>query len=221
MNGYLAVSRLLRFWKNRKPVKDYYQTHCREYFEKTFHVDPSFFLERFARYLPSGSHILDVGSGSGRDLLWLKNKGFTVTGFERSLGLVELARRNTGCPVIESDFEIFNFSALTVDAILMCGSLVHVSYDRFDKVLGKIIQALPQKKQNPDSEYQLFGIIYISLKEGKGALDDPDGRTFYLWQDSMLRALFDQQGFVILDFLRSMSADGKGKSWLGYVLRVG
>jgi len=202
-------------------VEDYYQTHCEEYFEKTFHIEPSFFLGSLVQYLPSKAHIIDVGSGGGRDLLWLKNKGFTVTGFERSPGLAELARRNTGCPVIEGDFEIFNFSALAVDSILMCGSLVHVSYDRFAEVLDNIIQSLHKKKQNSDLEYQPFGIIYISLKEGKGVLDDPDGQTFYCWQDSVLRVLFDQQGFVILDFLRSMSADGKGKSWLGYVLRVG
>jgi len=31
-----------------------------------------------------------VGCGSGRDLLWLKNRGFKVIGFERPKGLAEL-----------------------------------------------------------------------------------------------------------------------------------
>jgi len=34
----------------------------------------------------------ELGCGSGRDLLWLKNRGFHVIGFERSPGLAELCR---------------------------------------------------------------------------------------------------------------------------------
>ena len=55
-------------------------------------MDPSSFLQPFASHLAEGSLILDVWCGSGRDLLWLKNRGFKVIGFERSKGLAELAR---------------------------------------------------------------------------------------------------------------------------------
>ena len=40
--------------------------------------------------------VLDIGCGSGRDLKWLRERGFSVTGFERSKGLAALARRHAG-----------------------------------------------------------------------------------------------------------------------------
>jgi len=40
--------------------------------------------------------VLDVGCGSGRDLLWMKKWNFEVIGFERSPGFAELAGRKPG-----------------------------------------------------------------------------------------------------------------------------
>ncbi|MBW2612111.1 MAG: methyltransferase domain-containing protein, partial [Deltaproteobacteria bacterium] len=75
--------------------EDYYQRHFLEYHTQTFNVDPASFLEPLTKYLQPGDRILDVGCGSGRDLLWFKNRGFVATGFERSAGLARLARQNT------------------------------------------------------------------------------------------------------------------------------
>ena len=86
-------------------MPDFYQENFKAYHQKTFSIDPSSFLEPLARRLPAEAFILDVGCGSGRDLLWMKKRGFDVIGFERSPGLAELARDNVGCEVIEGDFE--------------------------------------------------------------------------------------------------------------------
>ena len=75
-------------------MPDYYQENYKAYHEKTFSIDPSSFLEPLARRLPPEAFILDVGCGSGRDLMWMAKRGFEVIGFERSPGLAELAREN-------------------------------------------------------------------------------------------------------------------------------
>ena len=98
-------------------MKDFYSENYKLYHERTFSIDPSLFLEPLIKVLPRGAYILDVGCGSGRDLLWLKERGFKVMGFERSEGLAELARKNSGCEVIEGDFETFDFSLLSFDAV--------------------------------------------------------------------------------------------------------
>jgi len=207
-------------------MSDFYQNNYRAYHKKTFSIDPSSFLEPFVSRLPEGSLVLDVGCGSGRDLLWLKRRGFNVIGFERSKGLAALARKNAGCEVVEGDFEIYDFSKISTDAILLLGALVHVSHERLPDVFKNITQALKCRNDPLLSvtRYQPRAYLYVSLKEGNEIWNDGQGRTFYLWQDEKLRELFSKQGFSVLDFSRSESAVRTGDTWLGYVLedkRVG
>jgi len=99
--------------ETRTSISDYYEdNYYQAYHENTFLIDPTSFLEPFVESLHEGSLILDAGCASGRDLLWLKNRGFNVIGFEKSEQLARLARENAGCKVIEGDFEAYDFSEL-------------------------------------------------------------------------------------------------------------
>lgn len=187
----------------------YYRTHWAEYHDKTIRIDPAGFLSGFVRQLRPGSHVLDVGCGSGRDLLWLKQQGFSVTGFDASPGLAELARRYADCHVIEGDFETFDFKTLRVDAGLMSGSLVHLPHDRLAPALSNILNAL---RKTPEAR------VYLSLKEGEGFLRHTHNRIYYLWQDQDIRAIFADLGLTVLETSRSESARGTGEIWLGYIL---
>ena len=151
--------------------------------------------------------MLDVACGSGRDLLWFKERGYMVVGFEKSKGLAELAKENVGCEVIEGDFETYDFSGLSVDAILLVGALVHLPYEKFKLVFENISTGLNES-----------GKILITMKEGNGLFEDAHGRIFYLWQDKDLRSIFAELGSEILDFNRQVSAVRETDIWLGYVL---
>jgi SAM-dependent methyltransferase len=188
-------------------MPDYYQKNYKAYHEKTFSIDPSSFLDPLAKRLPAEAFVLDVGCGSGRDLLWMKKRGFDVIGFERSPGLAELARDNVGCGVIEGDFETYDFSNLHVDAIILIGALVHLPHERFSKVFENITSAISDN-----------GSVLITLKEGSGDRTDSDGRIFYLWEDPKARELFDTLGFKVCDFSTSVSKTGSGDIWMSYVL---
>ena len=91
----------------------FYHTHAQDYFNQTIQVDPSSFLLPLVKHLAPGSTVLDVGCGSGRDMLWLSGRGFPCTGLERSPDLAALARQHTGLSVIVADFEAFDFSMMT------------------------------------------------------------------------------------------------------------
>ncbi len=188
-------------------MPDYYQENYNAYHEKTFLIDPSSFLEPLAQRLPTEAFILDVGCGSGRDLLWMKKKGFDVIGFERSPGLAELARDNAGCEVIEGDFETYDFSSILVDAVMLVGSLVHVTHDRFSNVFKNITSAISEN-----------GSVLITLKKGTEARTDSEGRNFYLWQDEKAQEMFNTIGFKVCDFSTSVSKTGSGDVWMSYVL---
>jgi SAM-dependent methyltransferase len=189
-------------------MPDYYQSHCQEYFETTFRIDPTSFLAPLRAELKSGDSILDVGCGSGRDLVWFQKQNFKVTGFERSAGLVELARIQTACEIIKGDFETYDFSQHSFDALMLCGSLVHIAPDRLVIVLGNIIKCLRTK-----------GIVFISLKEGRAPYSKADGRIYYLWSDQDLREMFNKINLTVRRFNRGVSKVNDHDIWLSYVLQ--
>ena len=189
-------------------MKDYYQENHKKYHEQTSGIDPATFLSPLVQYLTPGSSILDVGCGSGRDMRWLKDRGFRPAGFERSSGLAALAREHSGCPVQEGDFEVYDFSGIDVDAILLVGALVHAPHERLSEILSNIVRAL-----NPR------GHVLVTLKEGKKRRDAAGDRVFYLWEDGALRAVFEQLNLTVVDFSRQISKVRKSDVWLGYVLK--
>jgi len=188
-------------------MSNYYQKNYKAYHEKTFSIDPTSFLAPLAQRLPADAFVLDVGCGSGRDLLWMKKRGFDVIGFERSDGLAELARDNVGCEVIQGDFETYDFSSIFVDAIMLVGALVHVPHERFSEVFKNITASISRR-----------GNVLITLKEGQGDRIDADNRIFYLWEDPKAREVFDTLGFKVCDFSTSVSKTGSGDFWMSYVL---
>ena len=188
-------------------MSDYYQKNYKAYHEKTFSIDPSSFLEPLAQRLPPEAFVLDVGCGSGRDLLWMKKRGFEVIGFERSEDLAELARENADCEVIEGDFETYDFSSIFVDGVMLVGALVHVPHERFSEVFKNITTSISRR-----------GNVLITLKEGRGDMTGADGRTFYLWEDPKAREMFDTLGFKVRDFASAVSKTGSGDVWLSYIL---
>ena len=188
-------------------MSDYYQQNYKTYHDKTFFVNPSSFLMPLANKLKPEATILDIGCGSGRDLLWFKSRGFNALGFEKSNGLASLARKNTDCEVIESDFETYDFSRLSVDAILLIGALVHIHHTKVPDVLKSITRAIKDD-----------GKLLLSLKKGTGITSDSQGRVFYLWNDGELRDLFNALDFDVLDYFQQSSVIGTGEVWIGYVL---
>lgn len=188
-------------------MKDYYQNNFNDYHQQTFHVDPSSFLSPLEKRLKPGAAILDVGCGSGRDLRWFKERGYSVVGFEKSKGLADLARKNVGCKVIEGDFKTYDFSGLSVDAILLVGALVHLPYEKFKPVFENISDCLNKS-----------GKILVTMKEGAGMFEDTHGRLFFLWQDKDLMDIFTELDYEILDFSRQVSGVRESDMWLGYVL---
>lgn len=188
-------------------MPDYYQNNPQTYHQNTFSIDPAPFLTPLADRLPAGSLVLDVGCGSGRDLCWMKSKGFRVVGLERSPGLAEIARRHAGCRVIQADFERFDFSALSVDAVLLIGALVHIPQPRFMPTLTSILSAL-----------KVGGLALLTVKEGAGQRSDASGRTFYLWRHEEMARSLTENGIAVHRFLKQDSALGTGEAWLTYIV---
>ncbi len=186
----------------------FYRVNAEQYFAATSRIDPAPFLQPLADRLAPGSRIIDIGCGSGRDLRWFREHGFTAVGFEGSPQLARRARQHSGCPVIEGDFTDYDFSSLNFDAVTLIGALVHLEHDRLAPTLVRIAAAL-----------KTTGLLYLTLKEGAGFQSAPDGRIFTLWPEARLRRIFNSMNFAILDFSRQASKLNPGDTWLGFILK--
>ena len=189
-------------------MKDYYQENYEAYHEQTFGIDPASFLSPLVRCLPPGGSVLDVGCGSGRDMRGLKDRGFRPDGFERSESLAALARANSGCPVREENFEVYDFSGMEVDAVLLVGALVHVPHERFQEIFSNILRALKPG-----------GHALLTLKEGDQDAEVLGDRVFYRWREKSLVKVFEQLKLAVVDFARQVSKIREMDVWLGYVLK--
>ncbi len=186
----------------------FYHTHALDYFNQTIQVDPSSFLSPLINHLQPESKILDIGCGSGRDMLWLKELGFDCTGLERSPELAALARQHSGGPVIVADFESFDFSRMNIDAVLLIGALVHIPHERFPQILSHILKVLKPE-----------GLALITMKQGQGRQEADDGRVFYLWEKDDLFKVFKAHGLICLDFSVQTSQVRKCDTWMSFVCR--
>lgn len=94
---------------------------------------PHDFLEQFTKHLP-GKHILDVGSGSGRDALLLRKMGFEVVCQDGSSSMINITTKLC----FEShlaDFSEINFPNASFDGIWAYTSLIHIPKDQARKVI--------------------------------------------------------------------------------------
>lgn len=51
-------------------MNNYYDINYKEYIQNTINCDMSNHYQKFIKYLPSNSKILDIGFGSGRDMIY-------------------------------------------------------------------------------------------------------------------------------------------------------
>lgn len=73
-------------------------------------TEPAAFLREIAERLPTRSHILDVGGGSGRNALWLARRGHTLTIADISPNALAIASAaaasaNVSIETIQADFD--------------------------------------------------------------------------------------------------------------------
>ncbi len=190
--------------------KLFYQAQAQAYFEQTFWVDPSSFLQPLVKHLDPGARILDIGCGAGRDMLWLQNRGFSCIGLDLSLALASLARQHSDLPVIVADFEDFNFSRSQMDALLLVGALAHVPHKRFKQVFWPMLQGLKAR-----------GLVLITLKKGQNAETRPDGRVFYLWKSKDLVKIFADFSLGCLEYFEQQSRIRSKDTWMSFVLQQG
>ena len=189
---------------------EFYDTHAKEYFESTVHLDLHGIYERFLGELGPGAHILDAGCGSGRDTKAFSERDYCVTAIDASPEIARLARTFTSQPCGVLRFQDMEFRE-EFDGIWACASLLHIRKDEMPEVMPRLIQALKPA-----------GILYLSLKEGEGERIADDGRFFRNYSMGSFRDLLEM--FPVLGEIAfwktvEIRSPGQRQPWLNFLLR--
>lgn len=191
-------------------TQEYYNRHAADYCEATRDRDMSEIYARFLVHLSPGAHILDAGSGSGRDTKVFLERGYQVTAIDASPNLARLASEYTHHPCDILSFQDMAFKE-AFDGVWACASLVHIPRDQIEDVLSRFATALKPG-----------GIMYVSLKEGEGELVADDGRFFRKYTRSSFEELLTrvpQLQEIAYWKANEMPTGDQMRSWLGFLLK--
>ena len=187
----------------------YYNRKAQEFVQDTCNVGFTEIPNRFIRYLNSGSRILDLGCGSGRDTKYFLDQGFDGVATDGSAELCRIASEYTGIEVKQMLFDELSEVA-AYDGIWACASILHLPYDELVAVLKKITVAL-----RPN------GVLYTSFKYGTYE-GERNGRFFIDMTEGRLDELLaDAEGLAIeeLWFTGDVRPGREDEKWLNVIMR--
>ena len=180
-------------------MSNYYSTHSQEYIDSTIDIDMTYNHELFLSHF-SGGVILDVGFGSGRDMLYFRSKGYEVEGIDPEQAFVDHAL-SLGLHVIKSDVLSYRPDK-AYDGIWANASLLHLPREKMIEAIERLKGMLSDK-----------GILFISLKKGIGETVDELGRLMTYVSEEELMEL----GLEILSI--SPDALGRDVKWINALYR--
>jgi SAM-dependent methyltransferase len=144
----------------------YYESHAEEYFRSTVTADVRNLWSVAEAEIVRGGTILDVGSGSGRDVDALNHLGFKCVGIDISFPLARLSLRHFGIDAVCGDMRKLPFRAGTFDGIWAVASFLHLSRAQLPPVLNAVTLLLKRG-----------GVLVSSMKVGSGSTNERDGRS--------------------------------------------
>ncbi len=158
-------------------MSNYYESNAERYAAETISADMSEQYQRFLPLLKKGAKILDVGSGSGRDVCYFQKQGYQATALEPSKNLCREIRKVFSGEIVCSDIQNYR-PAERYDGIWACASLIHLQEEEVLQFFERIDRYL-----NDD------GIVYISGKNGIQSGKAGDGRYFLEFTEHLVEKI--------------------------------
>lgn len=187
---------------------DYYNRIADSYYWTTVGIDMSKLRNAFAAYLPAESRVIDLGCGSGRDVMAFSDMGHEASGLDASKELVELAKERLEVKASVGDMVTWRASE-PYDGIWCCASLIHLNEEEKKRFFGNL-----QYNLKPG------GVIYISVKEGIETGTDEEGVYTSNCTADELKSFLDGAGCEILETVVTEDAMGRpGVKWLNVIAK--
>lgn len=140
--------------KSEQTTLQYYDTHADDFAGETVDVAFQDMQERFLKWVPAGSEILDFGCGAGRDTKYFLSRGYQVDAVDGSESLCRIASSYTGIPVRHMYFQDLE-AVSRYGGIWACSSILHVPKKDLPEIFRRMERALVPG-----------GVLYVSFKYG-------------------------------------------------------
>lgn len=187
---------------------DYYNRIADSYYWTTVGIDMSKLRNAFAAYLPAEARVIDLGCGSGRDVMAFGDMGHEASGLDASKELVELAKERLEVKASVGDMVTWRASE-PYDGIWCCASLIHLNEEEKKRFFGNL-----QYNLKPG------GVIYISVKEGIETGTDEEGVYTSNCTTEELKSFLNGAGCEILETVVTEDAMGRpGVKWLNVIAK--
>lgn len=183
---------------------DYYNNNAEEYSNTTLYLDLKEKYNKFTKNIKFGGKILDVGCGSGRDLIAFKSLGYDVIGIDASTKLVEIAKKNFKADVFIKEFNDIEWKQ-EFDGVWCMASLLHLQKEELISILNKLSISMKEGAS-----------FYASFKNGNGeSFDDKDRFFSYYNKQELEKILIESKLFK--DIIIEYAVDKLGRTdtqWL-------
>lgn len=185
---------------------NYYKENAKNYILKTKNVNMQETYDFFLKYVNKKGKLLDIGFGSGRDMLYFKSIGFEVEGIDPQPEFVEEASKlglNVYC---DSIMDCWNWEE-EYDYLWASASLLHVQKE----LLNQAFQYCSNMLKNN-------GIMYCSFKYGdfEGIMDDR--YYIYLTEKTINNYLVDT-ALKVIDYKITSDNLKRDNKWLNVILK--
>ena len=189
----------------------HYDCNAQGFWEGTRDHDVSQNIDALLRHIEAAPpfELLDFGCGPGRDLKTFAVLGHHATGLEGSHELAAMARRHSGCEVLEQSFLDLQLPAERFDGVFANAALFHVPSQALPRVLRELHAALKPR-----------GVLFASNPRGHGEEGWSGGRygAFHDWEG--WRGYMSAAGFAELThYYRPAGAPREMQPWLASVWR--
>jgi SAM-dependent methyltransferase len=186
----------------------HYNQHAEAFWLGTRDHDVAQNYAAFLAPLPKNKKldILDLGCGPGRDVNFFKSLGHKPIGLDGSETFCSMARRNTGCRILQQKFLSLDLPAHAFDGIFANASLFHIPSQELPRVLKELHAAL-----------RPGGVLFSSNPRGNEEGWSGQRYGHYMQLDDSKRFL-ESAGFNLIDYYYRPSGKPRDQQpWLAIV----
>ena len=189
---------------------EYYNKNSQNLCERYDSVDLSMLHKDLLDFFKGYKSLLEIGSGSGRDMNYLLENGFDVYGIDGSQGMIKNALINY--PELKNKLflsEIPNSIPQfknKFDGIFSIATLMHFSENDLTVILKDIYKSL--KPKSP---------VYISVSNIRKSIDD---RLFIAYDKEDWQRIFENNNFVINEIFENTDSSSRDIVWYSFLMET-